>query len=136
MAPRRLAYVLGLQGPAFTLHTACSSSLVALDVANRYSDKVPEWSVSGVHMVLTPPFGAAHSGGMHSLQGRSCVFDVRADGFARSEACVTVTLQPDEAGEAYEKKSCTASVCAACNDETVWGVEECRQFGDNEFKWW
>ena len=66
IVPRRLSYTLGLQGPAFSLHTACSSSLVALDVVHHYSGQVQEWSVGGVHMVLTPPFHAANSGGEHA----------------------------------------------------------------------
>ena len=93
MVPRRLAYTLGLLGPAFAVHTACSSSLVALDVAKHYHG-LDEWSVSGVHLVLTPPLWAADSGGIHSLKGRSYVFDTRADGFARSEASVSVALLP------------------------------------------
>src|SRR5699024_10210936 len=32
-AATRIAYALGLKGPAFTLHTACSTSLVAIDMA-------------------------------------------------------------------------------------------------------
>lgn len=95
IAPRRLSYALGLNGPAFALHTACSSSLVALDVAWQYypNSGADGWSVSGVHLVLVPPLWAASAGGIHSLCGRSFVFDTRADGFARSEACVSVTLQ-------------------------------------------
>ena len=96
MAPRRLAYVLGLNGPAFALQTACSSALVALDVAHRYHDP-DKWSVSSVHMVLTPPFWAADMGGMHSITGRSYVFDARANGFARSEACISMALLPQHA---------------------------------------
>ena len=92
MAPRRLSYVLGTHGLASAIHTACSSALVALDFANSYSGAGEEWSVSGVHMVLIPPLWAAYSGGMHSLNGRSCVFDQRADGFARSEACASMAL--------------------------------------------
>lgn len=34
-AATRIAYSLGLTGPAFTLHTACSTSLVAIDMACR-----------------------------------------------------------------------------------------------------
>ena len=66
VAPRRLSYALGLQGPAFSVLTACSSSLVALDAANRSSAKIQEWSVGGVHMVLIPPFSAASTGGVLS----------------------------------------------------------------------
>ena len=54
---------------------------------------------------------------MHSLSGRSCVFDARADGFARSEASVSLTLLPLEArltlqGSATRQDGKSASLSA------------------------
>ena len=56
MAPGRLAYALGLQGPALAVDTACSSSLVAVDLAIRsLRDRSTDVALAGgASLLLTP----------------------------------------------------------------------------------
>jgi acyl transferase domain-containing protein/aryl carrier-like protein len=92
----RLSYILDVHGPALVVDTACSSSLVAVHLAVQ-SLRLNECSsaiVGGVNLVLTPNFTIAASR-MHMLapDGRCKAFDVRADGFVRSEGCGVVVLK-------------------------------------------
>ena len=56
VASGRVAYLLGLHGPAISIDTACSSSLVALHLACqglRHGEC--EWALAGgVNLILTP----------------------------------------------------------------------------------
>ncbi|MCK8516802.1 SDR family NAD(P)-dependent oxidoreductase [Methylonatrum kenyense] len=93
----RLAYVLGLHGPAITLDTACSSSLVAVDRACRslQSDECAVAVAGGVNLILSPePFVAMSRWGMLSADGRCKTFDADADGYVRAEGCGVVILKP------------------------------------------
>ena len=95
-AAGRLAYVLGLQGPALAVDTACSSSLVALHLACR-SLRAGECRTAlagGVNLVLMPEtninLSRAH---MMAPDGRCKTFDASADGYVRSEGCGLVVLK-------------------------------------------
>ena len=92
----RIAYVLGLQGPAISIDTACSSSLVATHYAVR-SLRAKECRmalVGGVNAILSPdvtlPLSKAK---MMSSDGRCKAFAADADGFVRSEGVGVLVLK-------------------------------------------
>ncbi|HJV61339.1 MAG TPA: beta-ketoacyl synthase N-terminal-like domain-containing protein, partial [Albitalea sp.] len=92
----RISYVLGLQGPSWTVQTACSSSLVALHQA-RSSLLAGECGlaiVGGVNALLAPElFVALSQAQMLSPDGRCRAFDARANGYVRSEGCAVLVLK-------------------------------------------
>ena len=96
VAAGRIAYTLGLTGPAAAIDTACSSSLVALHMACQ-SLRVGECDAAlagGVNVLLAPePFVCFAKWGMMAPDGRCKTFDEAADGFVRSEGCGVVVLK-------------------------------------------
>jgi polyketide synthase 5 len=96
MASGRIAYTLGLHGPAMTVDTACSSSLLAVHMASRsLHDGESDLALAGGVMVMLEPrkFVSASGQGMLSPTGRCHSFDVAADGFVRSEGCAVLLLK-------------------------------------------
>ena len=92
----RIAYVLGLKGPALATDTACSSSLVATHqaVTALQQGEVDLALAGGVSALLSPPTTEAFaSAGMLSPTGRCWTFDEAADGFVRGEGCGVVVLK-------------------------------------------
>ncbi|MYB98957.1 MAG: acyltransferase domain-containing protein [Gemmatimonadetes bacterium] len=95
-ASGRIAYVLGLNGPALAIDTACSSSLVAVHqaVVALQRGEADLALVGGVSALLAPPTTEAFAGaGMLSPTGRCWTFDEAADGFVRGEGCGVVVLR-------------------------------------------
>jgi acyl transferase domain-containing protein/acyl carrier protein len=92
----RVAYLLGLQGPALTIDTACSSSLVAVHTACQ-SLRARDCRLAlagGVNLILSPDiFIALSRARMLAPDGRCKTFDAAADGFARGEGCAIVALK-------------------------------------------
>jgi acyl transferase domain-containing protein/acyl carrier protein len=92
----RIAYVLGLHGPALTVDTACSSSLVAVHLACQ-SLLAGECSLAiagGVNRILSPKATITLSRArMMSPDGRCKTFDASANGFVRAEGCGVVVLK-------------------------------------------
>jgi acyl transferase domain-containing protein/SAM-dependent methyltransferase/acyl carrier protein len=96
VAAGRLAYWLGLQGPALAVDTACSSSLVAVHLAcqalrNRECDLA---LAGGVNVILDPENSISLSkAGLLALDGRCKTFDAAADGFIRAEGGGIILLK-------------------------------------------
>ncbi|HEY3909040.1 MAG TPA: SDR family NAD(P)-dependent oxidoreductase [Stellaceae bacterium] len=96
VAPGRIAFCLGLTGPAVAIDTACSSSLVAVHLAAQ-ALRAGECSLAlagGVHLILSP-LGLVSSSklGAASPTGRCRPFDAAADGFVHGEGCGVVVLK-------------------------------------------
>jgi acyl transferase domain-containing protein/NADPH:quinone reductase-like Zn-dependent oxidoreductase/SAM-dependent methyltransferase/acyl carrier protein len=93
----RIAFQLGLRGPALTVDTACSSSLVAIHLAVRaLRDGEADLAIAGgVNLILTADTSVMLSqAGLLSHQGRCATFDAAADGYVRGEGCGVVILKP------------------------------------------
>lgn len=96
VAAGRIAYALGLMGPALSIDTACSSSLVAVHQACQ-SLRRRECSTAlagGVNLILSPVSNIAFSqASMLSADGRCKTFDAGANGFVHGEGCGVVVLK-------------------------------------------
>ena len=92
----RVAFTLGLEGPAVAVDTACSSSLVAIHQASQalHSGDCDMAIAGGVNVLLSPASTVAASRArMLSPDGRCKTFDAAADGYARSEGCGVLVLK-------------------------------------------
>lgn len=96
MASGRIAYALGLRGPALTIDSSCSSGLLAVHLACRslHEGESDYALAGGCQVILEPAVSASASAqGMLSPTGRCHAFDVAADGFVRSDGCAMVLLK-------------------------------------------
>lgn len=96
MASGRIAYALGVHGPAVTVDSACSSGLLAVHMACRsLNDGESDLALAGGAFVMLEPrkFAAGSAQGMLSSTGRCHAFDAAADGYVPGEACVAVLLK-------------------------------------------
>ena len=92
----RVAFALGLEGPAVAVDTACSSSLVAVHQAVQalHSGDCDLAVAGGVNVLLSPvTVVAASRARMLSPVGRCKTFDASADGYVRSEGCGVLVLK-------------------------------------------
>jgi polyketide synthase 5 len=96
LASGRIAYTLGVHGPAVTVDTACSSSLLALHMACRslHEGETDLALAGGASVALEPRKSISGSAqGMLSPTGRCHAFDVAADGLVYADACAVVLLK-------------------------------------------
>jgi len=92
----RVAFALGLEGPAMAVDTACSASLVAVHQACQalHSGDCDLALAGGVNVLLSPASIIATSRArMLSADGRCKTFDAAANGYARSEGCGILVLK-------------------------------------------
>ncbi|MFT9669704.1 type I polyketide synthase [Streptomyces rhizosphaericola] len=94
--PSRIAYALGLRGPAMGVATASSSSLVAVHLAvqSLRSGESDFALAGGVNLMLHPNTSVAMTKlGTQSPDGLCRAFDADGDGYARGEGCAVVALR-------------------------------------------
>ncbi|MFE2879368.1 type I polyketide synthase [Streptomyces roseus] len=122
VASGRVAFVLGVHGPAITVDTACSSSLVALHQAVRAirAGECDAAIAAGVAIMTVPNtlvmFGSA---GALTADGRSKAFSEDADGFAPAEGVASVVLMPLERALATGRKVLAVIRGTAVNHDGV-----------------
>ncbi len=107
----RVAFALGLGGPAMAVDTACSSSLVAINqaVAELQQGKADLALAGGVQAILSGRLTELRgNAGMLSPDGQCKAFDASANGFVRGEGCGIVVLK--RLGE------------AEADGDHIWGV--------------
>ncbi|MEV4518461.1 SDR family NAD(P)-dependent oxidoreductase [Dactylosporangium sp. NPDC049525] len=95
-AAGRIAFTLGLRGPALAVDTACSSSLVAVHLAIRSlrQGETDRAIAGGVNVIAAPTASVAVSRAhMLSPDGRCKTFSADADGFVRSEGVGALVLR-------------------------------------------
>jgi acyl transferase domain-containing protein/acyl carrier protein len=96
MGSGRIAYTMGLHGPAMTVDTACSSGLAAVHVACRsLHDGESDIALAGGASVSFEPRKSCSGSaiGMLSATGRCHAFDIAADGFVVGEGCAVLLLK-------------------------------------------
>ncbi|WP_374023653.1 sulfolipid-1 biosynthesis phthioceranic/hydroxyphthioceranic acid synthase [Mycobacterium sp. HNNTM2301] len=96
MGSGRVAYTMGLRGPAITVDTACSSGLAAVHMACRsLHDGESDIALAGGASVSFEPRKSCSGSaiGMLSATGRCRAFDIAADGFVAGEGSVVLLLK-------------------------------------------
>ena len=121
VASGRVAYTLGLQGPAVTVDTACSSSLVAVHLAVRsLRSGESDLAVAGGATVVCSPsiyVGLGRQGAL-SEDGQCKPFAAAADGFGVARGCRRAGAGPAVAGAQHSVTQCLRSSGAAPSDRT------------------
>jgi len=120
IASNRISYVFGLTGPTMTIDTACSSSLVSMVEAMSAIRKGQCSSaiVGGAGLMHNPrSFDILKKAGFLSPTARCHTWDEKANGYVRSEGCVSLYMMPLK--DALEKELPVLGVLAGgatCSD--------------------
>ncbi len=96
VAAGRVAFALGLMGPAMPVDLACASSLVAVHqaIVGLRRGELDLALVGGANAVLSPGITRFMIElGMLSREGKCRTFDADANGFVRGEGCGIVVLK-------------------------------------------
>lgn len=96
MTANRLSYFFDWRGPSMTIDTACSSSLIAVHEAVQQlrSRRSRTAVAAGVNLILdSTPFISESKLQMLSPDGRSKMWDAKANGYARGEGIAAVVLK-------------------------------------------
>ena len=96
VAVGRVAFALGLEGPAMPVDLACASSLASVHqaVVGLQRGEVDLALAGGVNVVLSPSVSRFMMDiGMLSPTGHCSPFDASADGYVRGEGCGMVVLK-------------------------------------------
>ncbi len=96
MAVGRIAFALGLEGPAIPVDLVCAASHAAVHQAVRglENGEIDMALAGGANAVLSEPLTDYMADlGMLSRSGSSRPFDARADGFVRGEGCGMLVLK-------------------------------------------
>lgn len=116
----RVAFALGLEGPAVAIDTACSSALVAVHQACQAlrSGDCDMALAGGVNVLLSPvTVIAASRARMLSPVGRCKTFDASADGYVRSEGCGILVLKRLSDAEREGDRICAVIASSAVNQD-------------------
>ncbi len=120
VAAGRIAYHLGLRGPALVVDTACSSALVALHLAVR-SLRAGECElalVAGVNLIVSPQSMISMSKlRAPSPSNRCAPFAAAADGLVRGEGCGVVVLKRESAARAAGDRILASIVGSAVDQD-------------------
>ncbi|MEV2226346.1 type I polyketide synthase [Nocardia vinacea] len=116
----RIAYALGLNGPAITVDTACSSGLVALHLAVRAlrSRECDVTIVGSATAICDPSMLARYS--RHrvlSVDGYSRGFSADGNGFAPAEGVASLILMPLERAQLLGKPVLAVIRGSAVNED-------------------
>ncbi|MFC7671602.1 sulfolipid-1 biosynthesis phthioceranic/hydroxyphthioceranic acid synthase [Mycolicibacterium sp. GCM10028919] len=96
LASGRIAYHLGVHGPAYTVDSACSSSLLSVHMACRsLHDGESDLALAGGVSIMLEPrkMSSGSAQGMLSPTGKCHAFDVNADGFVSGEGSAVLLLK-------------------------------------------
>lgn len=123
-ASGRIAYALGVHGPAVTIDTACSSGLFAVHMACRslHNGDSDLAFAAGVNVMLEPRrFVSGSAQGLASPTGRCRAFDEGADGFVSAEGCIVLLLKrlPDAVADGDRILAVVRGTAANQNGHTV-----------------
>ena len=116
----RVAFALGLEGPAVTVDTACSSSLVALHqaAAALRTGEADLALAGGVNAILTSTVTKIFTdAGMLASDGHCKTFDAAADGYVRGEGCGMVVLKRFADAEAAGDRILAVVLGSAVNQD-------------------
>lgn len=93
----RISHFFDFRGPSLSVDTACSSSMVGVHLACRsiWDGETDMAVAGGANLIFKPEWTIATSkGGFLSPDGRCKAFDIKANGYVRSEGIGAILLKP------------------------------------------